>query len=150
MAIVVDLQTRQAIEYITRELSQIEKDQAIRKGLSEAAKVFERFGRANLAIAYKGKGTGAIFNTFSTKVVYKRKNGESPTSYAGLRWPEGYTAHWLDLGTKERVQKKTGKKVGRVKATYFFTNAREEGERPAMEALYDGVQRMVDRINSRR
>ena len=80
MAIVVDLQTRQAIEYITRELSQIEKDQAIRKGLSEAAKVFERFGRANLAIAYKGTGTGAIFNTFSTKVVYKRKKGESPTS----------------------------------------------------------------------
>lgn len=152
----VDLQTEQAIQYLTQNLTQFARNKAIREGLGSAAKVFESYGRANLAVRMEGKyATGATLRSFRTRVTIGRKSDGGPTAVAGLHWPEGYKAHWLDLGTEERFHKKIGKNgkrksVGRMPANYFFTDARTEGEKPAMDAIYDGIQRAIDRINSGR
>lgn len=147
--ITVDTETRQTIEYLVRELSRFEQDKAIREGLRGAAKVFENFGLANLAVRYKGTGTGLIFQAFRTVVSYGSGRIKTPYSATGLKWPEGYTAHWLDRGTKPRYTK-TDAYRGYVTPTYFFVDARQEGERPAMEAIIEGVERAIERINSRR
>lgn len=149
--ITIDTETRQAIEYLVRELPRFEQDKAIREGLRDAAKVFENLGRANLAarILGHGKQAGKTLRSFATRVSITRRAGGSPMAAAGLRWPEGYTAHWLDRGTKPRYTK-TDAYRGYVTPTYFFVDARQEGERPAMEAIIEGVERAIERINSRR
>lgn len=149
--IVVDNQTQQAIEYLTRNLEQFEKNKALREGLRDAAKIFATLGRANLRSAPTGVKTGQLLSSITSRVRVSRKSGE-PTVVGFMR-PRGNLAHLVDLGTKDRYyETKRGKKkyVGRMPANYFFTDARTEGEKPAMDAILDGIQRAIDRINNGR
>lgn len=148
--LVVDLQTQQAVQHITRGLSQFEQNKAIREGLRDAAKIFESYGRANYAARLEGKyATGDTARSFGIKVRIGRKRDGGPEAVAGLKWPDGYKAHWIDLGTKYRYTKDNQKR-GIMPANYFFSDAREEGERPAMDAIYDGIQRAIDSIKNGR
>lgn len=148
MSIEVDIQTRQAVEYLVRELPRVGQDKAIKEGLREGAKIFEAIGRANFAMRITSR-TGETMRSFATRLANWRGNRNEPYSVAGLRWPEGYKAHWLDLGTEKRYTRK-GKYTGYLKPSNFFQDAREEGERPAMDAIIDGVRQAVARLNSRR
>lgn len=148
MSIEVDIQTRQAVEYLVRELPRFQQDKAIKEGLGQAAKIFEALGRANLAGRFLGYQTGKTLRSFATKVSVVRRGG-APMAAAGLRWPEGYKAHWLDRGTGPRYTK-SGAYRGFLIPNNFFQDAREEGERPAMDAIIDGVRQAVARLNSRR
>lgn len=149
----VDLQTEQAIQYLIRNLEIFEQNKALREGLRDAARIFEREGRSNLLSAATGVASGEMLRGVSSRIRVSRKASE-PT-VVGFRRPRGNLAHLVDLGTKERFYKKIGKNgkrksVGRMPANYFFTDARIEGEKPAMDAIYDGIQRAIDRINSGR
>lgn len=152
--LVVELQTQQAIEHITRGLSQFEKNNAIREGLSEAAKIFEAYGRVNYVDRLEGRySTGQTLRSFRVRVNMGRHSAGGPMSATGFARDTGYKAHWIDLGTEDRYYTtKRGKKksVGRMKGNYFFDDAREEGERPAMDAIYDGIQRAIDSIKNGR
>lgn len=147
----VDLQTQQAVQYLIQNLETFERNKALREGLRDAAKIFEREGRSNLLSAATGIATGEMLRGINSRVRVSRKASE-PT-VVGFRRPRGNLAHLVDLGSKPRYyETKNGKKkyVGRMPANYFFTDARTEGEKPAMDAIYDGIQRAIDRINSGR
>ncbi len=148
MSIEVDIQTRQAVEYLVRELPRVGQDKAIKEGLREGAKIFESLGRANFALRVTSR-TGETIRSFATRISNWRGSRSEPYSVAGLRWPEGHKAHWLDLGTVPRYTKR-GLYRGFLNPTKFFQDARKEGERPAMNAIVDGVQKAIDRINSRK
>lgn len=149
--LVVDLQTQQAVEYLIRNLEKFEQNKALREGLSGAAKIFYTLGRRNLLSSSTGIKSGALLSSITSRVRVNRKTGE-PT-VVGFERPRGNLAHLVDLGSKDRYYTtKRGKKkyVGRMPANYFFTDARVEGEKPATDAIIDGIQRAINRINSGR
>lgn len=145
--LVVDLQTQQAVQHLIRNLEKFEQNKALREGLSGAAKIFATLGRRNLASSATGVASGELLSSITSRVKVSRKTGE-PT-VVGFERPRGNLAHLVDLGTKPRYTK-SGAYRGIMPANYFFTDARTEGEKPAMDAIYDGIQRAIERINSGR
>lgn len=144
----VDIETRRAVEYLVRELPRFQQDKAIREGLGDAAKVFEAYGRANYASSTIVSRTGKTARSFATKVTMGSRGSSTAYAVAGLKWPDGYKAHWLDRGTDPRYTKK-GERRGELLPTYFFSRAKEEGKAEAMDAIVDGIQRAVARLNNR-
>lgn len=145
----IDLETRQAIEYVIKGLQTFEQNKAIREGLNSAVKIFKDLGRANLASRIMGHGeqTGDTLRSFATRASGSRRR--SLTSAAGLRRPLGYRGHWHDRGTVARYTK-AGAYRGIMPSSGFMEDARIEGERPALDAIFDGIQEAIARINSRR
>ena len=144
----IDIETRRAVEYLVRELPRFQQDKAIREGLGDAAKVFEAYGRANYASSTIVSRTCETARSFATRVSVSRKQGGASYAVAGLKYPDGYKAHWLDLGTKPRYTE-DNKYRGYLLPTYFFSRAKDEGKAEAMDAIVDGIQRAVARLNNR-
>ena len=142
----IDRQTRSTIEYLARELSTFEQNQALKEGLQGAANVFTYFDKRNLIPRLKTPSRNLKYS-ITTRIRSPRKGGEP--SVVGFERPKGNVAHLIDRGTKRRYTK-SGQYRGFVTPTYFHSDARIEGEDAAREAVFRGVQRVVDRINSRR
>lgn len=142
-ALVLETELRQAVEYLTSELNKIERKQAVRKGLMDAAKIFQARGKLNLAASTTPR-TGHLRRSFKTN--YNPRYWASV--YAGFWRPDGNHAHLVDLGTKPRYTKQ-GYYRGIMPATYFWTDARISEEQMASRAIYDGVAEAVARILSR-
>ena len=142
-ALVLDDDLHSAIEYLTAELNKIERNRAVRKGLIDAAKIFQARGKINLA-AMTTPRTGNLRGSFKTN--YNPRYWAA--AYAGFWRPEGNHAHLVDLGTKQRFTKK-GYNRGKMPATYFWTDARISEERLATNAIMDGVAEAVARIQER-
>ena len=148
MALEIELRTRQTVEYLVRELPRLDQDKAIKKGFQEAAQVYRREAKQNMLSL--GRKMGNLWSSLTTRM---RSMRSGVPAVVGFKRDAGNHAHLLDLGTDERETEeqlwKGTKKRGRGPATLFFTRAREEGEPEAKEALIRGVQRAVERINSR-
>ena len=141
--IVVDVQTRQAAEYLVRSLDTFDRQKAIKEGMLRAARVFSRRGRSNLRSRLKGTSKkGNLLRAFG--VVYKRQYIMSLAGYTG----RGRHAHLVDLGTDRRTTK-SRKNRGDMPANYFWSDARRSEERPAMQEILRGIESAIQRIQSR-
>ena len=141
--IVVDVQTRQAAEYLVRSLDTFDRQKAIKEGMLRAARVFSRRGRSNLRSRLKETSKkGNLLRAFG--VVYKRQYIMSLAGYTG----RGRHAHLVDLGTRRRTTK-SGKNRGVMPANYFWSDARRSEERPAMQEILRGIESAIQRIQSR-
>lgn len=141
--IVVDVQTRQAAEYLVRSLDTFDRQKAIKEGMLRAARVFSRRGRSNLRSRLKGTSKkGNLLRAFG--VVYKRQYIMSLAGYTG----RGRHAHLVDLGTRRRTTK-SGKNRGVMPANYFWNDTRRSEERPAMQEILRGIESAIQRIQSR-
>lgn len=142
----VKLIDREAMIYFVDQLEAFEKDKAIKSGLRAAANVFRVRGRSNLRSRLKrpDKGTNHLMNSFTTKVK-RNKLG----ALAGFDRPGGNHSHLVDAGTKKRRHPITGTS-GVMPANKFWADAAASEEGKAMDALYKGVERAVQRINNRR
>lgn len=136
---------RENIQYLIDNLEDFEKDKAIRSGLRSAVNVFRVKGRANLRsrLLRHGKQTNHLMNSFTNRVK-RNKFG----ALAGFDRPGGNHSHLVDSGTKVR-RTKSGANRGIMPANRFWSDAKVSEEGRAMSALYQGVQRAVQRINSR-
>lgn len=136
---------REAVVYLVDRLDQFEKDKAIKSGLRAAVNVFRVRGRSNLRSRLKrsDKGTNRLMNSFTTKVK-RNKLG----ALAGFDRPGGNHSHLVDAGTKKRRHPITGTS-GIMPANKFWSDAAVSEEGKAMDALYKGVERAVQRINNR-
>lgn len=144
----VRLIDREAMVYLVDQLETFEKDKAIKSGLRAAVNVFRVRGRSNLRSRLRpvslrhGKPTNHLMNAFTTKVK-RNKLG----ALAGFdKW--GAHSHLVDKGTSTRPHPITGTS-GNARANSFWTDAHASEEGKAMDALYKGVERAVQRINSR-
>lgn len=142
---------RENIIYLVDRLETFEKDKAIKSGLRAAVNVFRVRGRSNLRsrLLHHGKQTGHLMNSFTTRVK-RNKLG----ALAGFDRPGGNHSHLVDAGTKVRTT--TGKKSvragvsrGLMPANRFWGDAKVSEEKKAMDALYAGIERAVQRINDR-
>jgi hypothetical protein len=136
---------RENIQYLVDNLEDFEKDKAIKSGLRSAVNVFRVKGRANLRsrLLYHGKQTNHLMNSFTNRVK-RNKLG----ALAGFDRPGGNHSHLVDSGTKVR-RTKSGANRGIMPANRFWSDTKVSEEGRAMSALYQGVQRAVQRINNR-
>lgn len=143
--IVVKQIDRENIQYLVDNLEDFEKDKAIKSGLRSAVNVFRVKGRANLRsrLLRHGKQTNHLMNSFTNRVK-RNKLG----ALAGFDRPGGNHAHLVDEGTKVR-RTKSGANRGIMPANRFWSDAKVSEEGKAMSALYQGVQKAVQRINNR-
>lgn len=142
--IVVDLQTRQAAEYLVRSLETFDQQRAIANGMRRAAAVFARRGRSNLRarLLHHGHPTGNLLSAL--RIVYRKQYLMSLAGYTG----RGRHAHLVDLGTRKRTTK-DGKNRGVMPANYFWTDARQSEEQNAMREILKGIELTIQQIQSR-
>lgn len=136
---------RENIQYLVNNLEDIEKDKAIRSGLRSAVNVFRVKGRSNLRSRTLGHGkqTNHLMNSFTTRVKRNRLGALS-----GFDRPGGNHAHLVDSGTKIR-KTKSGANRGIMPANRFWSDAKISEEGKALNAVYQGVRKAVQRINNR-
>lgn len=142
----VSVTDRENIQYLIRNLEDFEKDKAIKSGLRAATNVFRVRGRSNLRarLLHHGRQTNRLMNSFTTRVK-RNKLG----ALAGFDRPGGKHAHLVDRGTKRRYTK-SGKDRGIMPGNRFWSDAEQTEESRAMQAVYEGTRKAVQRINMRR
>ena len=141
---------RDAVNYLIRNLTDFEKDKAVRSGLSDAGKVFIAGGKSRLKSRMKigSKGlSGNLLRSF-TERVKKSKPGVLVGFKQGANG--GSHSFLIDKGTKSRRWKKNGKSTGKVTANYFWTDTEVQDNAKALGKLYQGIEKAVNRINNRR
>lgn len=120
-------------------LSDVEKDKAIKDGLRSATAVFLNAGRANLRNRLKRgrKTTGNLMKAFRNKLK-KNKLG-ALAGFNGL----GMHSHLVDKGTQHRG------KTGKMPANNFWTDAINSNQNKAIEKVYQGIERGMNKLISR-
>lgn len=129
------------------ELKAVDRNRAIRSGMIEGAKVLVRLGRKNLR-ARNDEHTGNLLQSMRWKSARN-----SLAVYAGFERSYkfqalkgvGNHAHLVDRGTKDRYTKK-GYYRGKMPASYFWTDTRNEGGGEAMRHIEKGIINMVENL----
>lgn len=140
-----------SVLYLVNNLDNIEKDEAIRAGLREAGSVFKAGGQRRLRNRMKsGRNgvTGNLLRSFHIRtkryklgVLIGFKQGKGGGSHA----------HLVDRGTNNRYWKtKKLKSVGKGLPNSFWTDTESQDYPQAMNKLYMGIEKAVNRINNRR
>lgn len=142
----VSIIDKESIQYLVRSLEDFEKDKAIKSGLRSAVNIFRVKGRSNLRsrLLHHGKQTGHLMNSFTSRVK-RNKLG----ALAGFDRPGGNHSHLVDRGTTRRYTK-AGLYRGIMPGNRFWSDAEESEEKRAMQAVYEGTQKAIQRINSRK
>lgn len=134
-------------------LSHLEREAVIAKGIQEGLKVVVEQGKSNLMSSgihlnnmYTGKRAGKTTHLIkSFKIVTKKRDLRG---YGGFKRPDGCAAHIIDRGTKIRSTKK-GANRGMVNGNYFWTNAVKDKSGKAQQELMDSVIKSVENIMKR-
>lgn len=141
---------REDVDYLVRNLKDFEKDKAVRGGLQSAGKVFLSGGKSRLRQSMKSGSRGVTGNLLRS--FHVRVKRSKPGVLIGFKQGKegGSHAHLIDKGTNQRYWKtKKRKYVGRVVATNFWSDTEAQDYPKAMDQLYMGIERAVNRINSR-
>lgn len=143
----VEIKNIERVYALVDELKGVDRNKAIRSGMIQGAKVFTRLGRKNLR-ARNDEHTGNLLQSMRWKSARN-----SLAVYAGFERSYkfqalkgvGNHAHLVDRGTKDRYTKK-GYYRGKMPASYFWTDTRNEGGSEAMRHIERGVINMVDSL----
>lgn len=125
------------------DLSRIERDAVIAKGIQEGLKIVVQEGKQNLAQSGTKVRTGNLKGSF--KVLTKKSDLKG---YAGFSRPKGSHAHLIDRGTAVRYTK-SGAKRGQVHGNYFWTKAVEGKSGKAQQEMYDSIEKSINTILNR-
>ena len=154
---------------VLSQLSKVEVDAVVKRGLREGLNVVIKQGKANL------KSSGLRLNNIYSGKMGRKRNGKhlknafrvyiktysksSPSGYAGFNTDSGWYAHMLDRGTKNRTTSKAymlnGKVIpkgtdrGRIVGNKFWTRAVESKSKQAQEELFDSVRKSINMILNR-
>ena len=126
-----------------QDLSHLEREAIIAKGIQEGLRVVVQEGKTNLANSGTRVRTGNLSGSF--KVLTKKKDLKG---YAGFSRPKGAHAHLIDRGTVVRHTKK-GANRGKVTGNMFWTNAVERKSGKAQEELMESVRKSIENIMKR-
>ena len=146
----VEIKNIERVYALVDELKGVDRNRAIRSGMIQGAKVFTRLGRKNLR-ARNDEHTGNLLQSMRWKSARN-----SLAVYAGFERSYkfealkgvGNHAHLVDRGTKDRYTKK-GYYRGKMPASYFWTDTRNEGGGEAMRSIEKGIINMVENLKMR-
>lgn len=133
---------RDAILYLVRELEEFEKNKAIKSGLKAGGTVLKVEGRKRLKQRLKSSN-GKLLNSFQVRV--KRNKAGVLTGFNG----GGRHSHLVDRGTKLR-HTKSGTNRGKMPANYFWMDTENLDYTKAVDKIFAGVEKAVQRINDRK
>jgi hypothetical protein len=136
--------------YLIRNLENFEKDKAIRKGLGAAGAYLMSAGRTRLKRSMKSGSRGVTGNLLRSFKVRVKK--WKPGVLVGFQQGEGggSHAHLVDRGTDERFWKtKSHKSTGRVIGNAFWSDTEAQDYPKAIDKIYEGIERAVNRVNNR-
>lgn len=74
------------------------------------------------------------------------KSKENPQIFVGARVRgrhKGHHAHWIEMGTEERIQRSTGRRVGRIKGQKIVHRAYEQQKNIVGKRLVDEVDKQM-------
>ena len=145
---------RESITYLVNRLDDFEKDKVIKQGLKAGGNVFKAGGKRRLRSSMKSsKGvTGNLLRSLHVKtkrqklgvLVGFRRSNKNMISGGGNH------EHLVDRGTKKRYWKIRGKKsVGIMPANRFWSDTESQDGNEAINKVYEGVERAVNRIANR-
>lgn len=139
---------RDTLLHLVDGLENFEKDRAIRAGLAASVGVFKTKGRNNLRnwMGQHGHPNGVKGNLLAS--FKNRVKKSKPGALTGFELPKGAHVWLVDQGTGFR-QTKTHD-TGIMPASHFWEDARRSEESKAMQRLYTGIEKAVQRINERR
>lgn len=159
--ITVKMIDRESILHLVEGLEDLEKDRAVKSGIRAGLNIIRRKGKSNLKNRMIGTGKGNLIDAFTTKIKRNKLGGLSgfrrSNKYVKFE-KSGNHAHLVDQGTKERSytnkngrMHRTGKILGKSSRFQlkFWTDAIRSEESRAIDKVYEGVQRAVNRINNR-
>ena len=143
----VEIKNIERVYALVDELKGVDQNRAIRSGMIQGAKVFTRLGRKNLR-ARNDEHTGNLLQSMRWKSARN-----SLAVYAGFERSYkfqalkgvGNHAHLVDRGTRDRYTKK-GYFRGKMPASYFWTDTRNEGGGEAMRHIERGIRNMVENL----
>lgn len=163
ISVTVSSRGMEDVAYLIKKLGSIEMDKTVKNGLRAAGNVIRSGGQRRLRQRMKNpKGvTGNLLRSFRVRVKRKKPgvlvgfnsvsdtSGRMDNTGKKLRKNTGYHAHLLDRGTANRYQRRTNKFVGKVNANRFWQDTYEQDYNKAMDKIYDGVSRAIERIKTR-
>lgn len=137
---------REAMLHLVQGLQAFEKDKALQSGLRAGANVFQRGGMRRLKQRMKKPSgvTGNLLKSFAVRVKRNR-----PGALSGFEYGEngGGNHSWLvDMGTDERHHKKSGRRTGAGRALKYWSDTREQDYPKAIDQVYNGIERAVNRM----
>lgn len=74
------------------------------------------------------------------------KSKENPQIFVGARIGRGYKghhAHWIEMGTDERIQKSTGRRVGKIKASKIVAKSYDQQKEIVGKRLVQEVDKQM-------
>ena len=152
----IEIKNRQSLELLVSSLSDIDKEAAIKSGLSKGGEILKQGGmrrlRNRMRASSEGK-TGNLLRSFMVRVK-RRKPGVLIGFKKGKK--AGNHAHLVDLGTIERMRKrksrKKGGKGGRTGAAtpnYFWSDTNDQDMQKAMIEVQTGIAGFVERVKAK-
>lgn len=123
------------VHFAISELRDIDKSKVIKEGLRKATRFLVNKGRANIKVSRSGN----LYKSMTNKI--KRRKLGALAGFGAL----GRHAHLVDSGTQKRYTKK-GYYRGAVKGNKFWEQTVDTNYSQALEILYDGIERAVDKI----
>lgn len=142
---------RDEVDYLIRNLSDFEKDKAMKDGLQSAGNVFKVGGKSRLRRNMKSGSRGVTGNLLRS--FHVRVKRSKPGVLVGFKQGKegGSHAHLVDKGTIQRYWKtRKRKSTGSVKGSYFWSDTEAQDYPKAMDSLYTGIEKAVNRISNRR
>lgn len=122
-----------------KNLSDIERDGIVAKGLREGVTIIVQQGKRNLT-ARNNKVSGNLSKSMGVSVNKKAAKG-----YGGFRRPEGSHAHLVDRGTTARFSS-SGAYRGKMSGSLFWTDAFNSKSTAAANELMDSVSKSINRL----
>lgn len=150
---------REAVNYLVRNLENFEKDKAVKAGLGAAGNVFKAGGASRLKARMKSGNRGVTGNLLRSITVRPKKS--KPGVLIGFKQGKGggSHAHLVDRGTSIRKREKLGgfikgtkstnTNTGKMLGNAFWADTEAQDYPQAMDKLYVGIEKAVNRINSR-
>lgn len=126
------------IYFAVSELSKVDQNKVIKRGLRKGSKYLVDRGKTNI----KNRKTGNLYNSLVNKVK-RRKLG----ALAGFN-VLGKHAHLIDSGTTDRYTSR-GLYRGKITGNYFWTESVSSNNNQALEILYDSIEDAVNKIIDR-
>lgn len=155
-AISLDIINARAIEYMVSGLSGIDKEKAIKSGLSKGGEVIKRGGIKRLKKRMRSGPNGVKGNLLRSFYVRVKRN--KPGVLIGFSQGKdgGNHAHLVDQGTGERTRKSNnrrlgwkGGRTGTARANYFWSETKNADMNNAKEEVRRGLEVFVEKIKSR-
>lgn len=152
----ITISNQQVLDALTTGLSGIDKDSAIKRGLSKGGEVLKKGGMERLKNRMRagpGGKTGNLLRSFTVRVK-REKLGVLAGFQKGKNG--GNHSHLVDLGTVERMRKhksrKRGGKGGRTGAAtpnYFWNDTNDLDKEKAMVEIGTGIAEFVKKVKAK-